>query len=408
MVAMSDINNLEAEFTVIGVLSTDANAYYKTGNLKQEHFFEPILGDMFTKLSTQFEQGLSSDILFLSSAYPQHKDVIRAIMARAISTNFAQTCQLIVDLADKRKVKKLFQEYAEKIDATTNIHEVLAEIDSKLVTSKDTFQIRTEQQVCVDILEAMKVDNACFGTGYPRLDEAMQGGLYKKKTYCIAARQKVGKSVCLGSISHNLSKAKVKHLFIAAEMGCNEILQRSIAHDIGRNSIAFYKEEDRKSEKFNKTIADYAVANKNTAILCDAPSISFDKLKRLILSAKKRYNIEGVVLDYLQIVTGMKSTQNEAQFQGDVAQWLAEVAKKEDIFVLYAAQLNREGLLRGSDGIRNAVDQLYMLHQPSGDTKGERYFTMDASRYTLRTDLGSSTLPQFIIDKHGPYLKEIA
>ena len=68
-----------------------------------------------------------------------------------------------------------------------------------------------------------------FQTGIEKLNQAMEGGMYAGKLYGIVGRKKMGKTMLAGTISTNLQQSGVKHLYLALEMGSEEIHQRNMA-----------------------------------------------------------------------------------------------------------------------------------------------------------------------------------
>jgi replicative DNA helicase len=372
------MNNLDLEFAAVGLLMDYPDDVWKDNGLSEIHFKEKYLGKLYEKIKAEIYKGDFSGRIFFKLQEVEDRKYLLKAMGEASGHLLSQVSKALINLSNARKLKDLLELKATEITPESDINEILASIDSQFSACQDVFQVRTEKEVYLDIAKELDNDLPCYSTGYSHLDMAMAGGLYQKKNYCIAARMKTGKTVSLASISHNLSKQGVKHLYIAAEMTASEILKRNLAHEVGRNPIAFYDKQSRQDDKFNKQVNQVARASEGAGIYCDAPSISFDKLKRFAISAVKKYGIKGLILDYLQIVTGDQNN-NEAQFQGQVAQWLAEFSKKENVFVLYAAQLNRDGLLRGSDGIKMAVDQLYTMHakqNPVGDEARNRWFVL--------------------------------
>ena len=82
---------------------------------------------------------------------------------------------------------------------------------SKMAARETT--AKTKRQVAERLTENVQRPARCFLTGLPRFDNALGGGLYQGRCYGITARKKVGKTLLLGSVSHNLNAAGVKHLF---------------------------------------------------------------------------------------------------------------------------------------------------------------------------------------------------
>jgi replicative DNA helicase len=106
---------------------------------------------------------------------------------------------------------------------------------------------------------------------------------------------------------------------------------------------------------------------------------------------KKRYDIEGVMIDYLQILNvNMKGTNKEQQM-GDVARRLKNLAKDLDIWVIALSQLNRDhqnpeptlNRLRDSGQIAEAADIVCLVYRP--EVYGRRYSGEFAGKETEGT-----------------------
>lgn len=400
--------NLEVESIVLGSLINQNSLYYKLDKLEVDLFSNDLNRGLFQFICEQIEKGDGIIEAHLATRYSGDElTTLRHYVLNSIGIVDVQVyVNLLHDISKKIKFFEIIEDARDNLDV--DVYEVVSKLNGIFDDNSVSSKIRSAATLFKDIAESTKITSPCFSTGLRHLDEAMKGGLYLKRFYCIAARQKVGKTICLASISHNLGKSQIPHIFIAAEMGADEIGQRLLAHDMKVNSVAFNNDKQKATPEFQKRLSDAIVESKSKTIYVDSASIDFNRLKSLIIANCRRYKLKGVVLDYMQIVTGKNKGESEAEFQGRVAQGLAEICKRENIFILTAAQLNRDGELRGSDGIRNAVDQLYYLHKAKTYDKIEkRYLTMEASRYTIQEDIGAEDDPVFMIDKYGPYLTEI-
>lgn len=262
------------------------------------------------------------------------------------------------------------------------------------------------KKVASAIVESMREDLPCYSTGLACLDKSMSGGMYEKRSYCIAARPKAGKTMMLTTISGNMAEAGISHVFIAAEMGANEIHQRLLAARMNRNSLDFMRKHDE-SSMVPEYAAKAASSDAENCYYVDAPGITFDQLRQAVYAAIKTKKVKGFILDYLQLVTGKNRNQTDAEFQAQVAQWIAQVCKKEKIWALYAAQINREGNIRGSDGIVMAADQIYHLEK-NKDT-GYAWMQQLASRYTMALDVGDESFPALRLNvQRGPKFEDVA
>jgi len=155
---------------------------------------------------------------------------------------------------------------------------------------------------------------------------------------------------------------------------------------------------------------------RNTGLRMDKkPGMTFSGLKNAISRAAIKGQIKGVIVDYIQLVKpdiDFKGTQ--AQHYDDVAQYLADAAKVYGVWILGAAQINRDGEVRGGDGLLNACDMAIYQHKMKDKQfidgeNGEHevvWLEMRASRYTLYRDLGSDEQAgAYFVKKKGPYIE---
>jgi hypothetical protein len=117
-----------------------------------------------------------------------------------------------------------------------------------------------------------------------------------------------------------------------------------------------------------------------------------------------KHRIKGVVMDYWQLVGGKANNENETYHLGRVAQWIADVCRKERIFALVAAQLNQEGNTRGGEGLKLACDMYFTLHREK-DQDGA-WLEMEESRYTMYANVVSEYAPGLRMNKCGPHFED--
>ncbi len=268
---------------------------------------------------------------------------------------------------------------------------------------------RTSQVVGQSILEDLNEELSCYSTGIRSLDSAMGGGLFAGKAFGICARKKDGKTVLAASISDNLNHAGVKHLFIAGEMGSKQIQQRMMARRGRFNENDFRSPDRRNNPDFKKRISALASGDPGNIVWEDRPGLTFEDLKRVVSTHVVTSNITGFVLDYFQLVGGKRRGENDAAHFDRVAQWIAQICGKHQIWALVTAQLNQGETpnIRGGEGIRMAFDQVYFLHRP--DKKDENsgpWLEMVDSRYTPYKSVGSKTCQGLrLVSSIGPYFK---
>ena len=414
MGSMTELFNIEAEQTLLGALLVDNEATYKVISfLEPEHFYEPVHQRIYTAILRSLERGVMATAVTLKPQFDSDealKDIggasylakLSGLAAGLISVvDYGRSVQ---EVSERRRALNAIDGFRARL---VNLEDdvSIAEISSELLKISETGRsaaIRTFAQVSLAEADKLTQKLPCFSTGLSAVDEAMKGGVYQKKSYCFAARPKNGKTMLLSSLAYNMAVNGTRVLYIAAEMGAGEIQQRNLARAIGRNSIAFVANRD--DERFVQSVYEAARQQPDTAFYLDAAGITFDELRHFVAQARVRYKIDGFILDYLQLVQGKGRNQNEAEFQAQVAQWIANTCRKDNLFSVYAAQLNREGQVRGSDGIIMAADQVY--HLEMNEAKDAAWATQIVSRYTEQRHIGDISNPRLMLDKHGPHFKD--
>ena len=100
-----------------------------------------------------------------------------------------------------------------------------------------------------------------------------------------------------------------------------------------------------------------------------------DNIETILSSIRSmviKYHIEGVVIDYLQILTINKKSSNVEEAIAEAARRLKNIAKELNIWILALSQLSRDNSnpipsvnrLRGSGQINEAADITILLYRP--------------------------------------------
>ncbi|WP_138476186.1 DnaB-like helicase C-terminal domain-containing protein [Dyadobacter bucti] len=367
------IASLDVEDFVINPLAYEIiqDQYYATGTLNT------------TNLAIQFsakglEQWLPSE--FVSSV--------------VTITNFENLCQIVKGHSMRRKAILRAQEVISLANDMSANHDasvtMLQGMSAELVRSDS---IIGQTQILSD-MRSNGVVKENFATGLTGLDALMGGGMFRGKVYGFSGKAKSGKTLLASTISYNLGENGCRHLYVAMEMGATEIAQRKFARKGKFNSLEFIQ---------GKRTWEGLTPNTEIRYL-DAPGITFNELKSRLLEAVARHQITGAIIDYWQLVQGQDSRQTEEKHLRDVAQGLADFAKRHNIWIFLLSQTNEEGKTFAGQGLIKACDQLYMIH----GTDDTRWLEMTATRYTERMNYGSDDNPSLAINKRvGPYFEEI-
>lgn len=412
-------HNIEAEQAVIGHLMANNRAISSLDGLSAEAFYEPLHQRIFGVMVDKIRMGEWVTPVTLKNFFEQdgtleevggQKYLARLLACGALVMNFRDNARVVLDCYRRREIiatcmATMVQARSFEIDSpaeeiAARSISALRDIASDVVGRK----FKSEQTVTIELLDDLKDRKDAISTGIKAIDDCMEGGMYPGHCYGFAARKKVGKTIMASTVSFNLARAGIRHLFICAEMGAKRIHERNLARHLKVFPSAF--RGNRKNDpNFLVKISDFAVKCSEAMWMVDTPTLTFDELKTIISVGIAKYRIQGFFLDYLQLVGGKQRSESEAQHLGNVAQWIANIAREHNIFAFVTAQINQEGNIRGGESIRQAFDQVYQIHRPDVQDPGVWVEMMD-TRYTAWMDIGSDKNPGLWLNPKGPHFQE--
>lgn len=407
----------EAEARVLGAIMLNNSLLERLHFLNENHFYAPLHQQIFTACKTRIDNGEIATPVTLKGQFESHPDALHGryliqcvnLMQNGVYDSVA-IARFVKEQADRRALiveteKAVHELYGQAVDIVS-VATLLSSICEKIMAGDQKWEMKKGSVVTQAIIDEMKTNAKPFSTGIKLLDEAMDGGLYAGKLYGFAGKKKHGKTILGGTISVNLAVNDVKHLFICGEMSSEEVQQRNLARmgdffpSAFRNDTGYSQSPD-----FQQRLHNSLQWKQDNIIFINAPALTFDKLKHIVKQAVLRHGIKGYILDYWQLVGGKDSKKSMAEHLDDVAQWLADSAKKYGIFAITMAQINQEGNTRGGEGLRLACDQLYQIQRPDL-SQPSMWLEMMDTRYTAWANVGSEDVPQINLNPKGPYFEE--
>lgn len=424
--------DLEVEQQIIGSLFFHSDVFRLISrHISASDFYDKLHADIFSDYQSSYVDGHELSVSVMLKKYSDsdhakklddegigYKQYMAALLSCVVSLGAIVDCAKHVrHLAKIRKLNEIANSIHEKIDMDeVEPLEVMSSIVNSMTDLSDATRMGVNaSDLITQTIKQTQSKNGCTKTGYRRLDNALAGGLYAGNMYAIAARMKAGKTTMLASIAYQVAMNGARIRYLCLEMGGKQINDRIIARHVGLNSLAFLDEKTKNSDNVQNLLAKAHEDFKNiNMIFDDVPGISLDELTILINDIGLSKKCDGIIIDYFQLVKKDDNRQTDAAFEAMVAQRLAQLVKKyPHMWIFTAAQLNRDGEVRGSDGLRMACDVLFMLGttevaDPAGGVQIEAWLDMDASRYTPYRSIGNDKQPAYILRKDiGPFYEEI-
>lgn len=411
--------SIEAEQALIGAVLREPDWMLKAGFVKPHHFSQiphqqiwQVMKDGYHRHGT-FSAISVGDTLVEELRSLGGKQYLGKLMSEAaVVYNAAHYANLVLNMARRRELQEIFRQAETTVTHLPegkDLDEALAEIQGEIQRvgeSGNALKFETSKEIATRLYDSLGKKLSCFSTGIKRLDACMAGGIYQGKSYGVTARKKTGKTVLAATISYNMNKAGVKHLFLTAEMSPDEIMQRSISRAMGCSSMDFLN-STRETQGFKNKVAEYAVkGDSGNTIFLHKPGLTLESLRTAIITARVKFGITGFILDYWQLVGGKKSRVSMAEHLDEVAQWIADYCRKEGLWSFTMGQTNQDGNTRGGEGMRLAFDQVYHLQGLEGRV-GCFWMEMMDTRYTPWENVGADGVPGLYMNVNGPFFEGV-
>lgn len=257
-----------------------------------------------------------------------------------------------------------------------------------------------EAIACIE--EASKRENTLNGVpaGYTQLDR-MTNGWQNSDLIIVAARPSMGKTAFVLSMARNMAVDHKKAVAIfSLEMASLQLVNRLISAEAELPSSKI-RTGQLNNEEWQKL--DYRARKLEEApiFIDDTPAISIFEFRAKCRRLKRQHNIDIVIIDYLQLMTGPpESRGNREQEVSNISRSLKGIAKELSIPIICLSQLNRSvearpdkrpqlSDLRESGAIEQDADVVAFIHRP------EYYgFTEDENQMSLKG------IAEIIIAKH--------
>jgi replicative DNA helicase len=217
-----------------------------------------------------------------------------------------------------------------------------------------------------------KTDQVGIGTGFPRYDFAIGGGLRRGTVNVIGARPKIGKTLLAQNMGMNIAKKGIPVLDLDTEMMFNDFLNRTIASEsqVSINDIESGKFDSNalsKNKVYNKTQAvkgvPYYHINIGGKPFEDQLAIMRRWLARHVGLRPDGTAKECVIIyDYLKLMNSA-DIKDVAEFQalGFMMTALHNFALKYAVPILSFIQLNRDGITKESTDAASGSDRIIWL-----------------------------------------------
>jgi len=371
--------NSDAEIAVIGCLLWDNKSYEKIADfLIEDHFIDLNNKNIFKTIKRLLDKNILVTPITLKNYLEENdKDsfdnytYLNQIKDSAPSTqNAYQYARLLYDLHIKRSLigigKNIIQdtisneEDLEGINLIENAENDLYNLSQTGSSDRKYSLFGESLKKAIDIIDqSFKREGKIAGlpSGLKDLDKKL-GGFHNSDLIIIAGRPSMGKTALGTNIAFNAAKKfKEKEdefgnkttidggkiAFFSLEMSSEQLATRVLAEQSKISSDKMRKAELNK-EDFKKIAKVSSELENLNLVIDDNPILTIPSLRARARRLKRLYDIDMIIIDYLQLMSGSQNVRNDGRVQeiSEITRGLKAIAKELNIPIIALSQLSRQ------------------------------------------------------------------
>lgn len=399
----------ESEMMVLGCMLTSINALNVGADFLDDsdfYFNEHKL--IFAVLKKAFKEDRPSDVHLVCEEL-KRDDKLKAVGGAGYVTSLAQYagtsayieeyCSLVKDKSVLRRMIHAAQVIErDALSEPQNVHGVLDEaqkllfnisqcanqssgtmIDEILSGVKGEKQIpylKDLQERQEKFIERGPEDPGITGTPSHFADlDKMLNGLGESNLIILAARPAMGKTALAINIAENVCfKSKCAVGIFSLEMSAEQLVHRIVCSQAEVESDKI-KTGSLNGMEYQRVVAAVSEMQQHTMVIDDQPGLKITDLRARARRMKESYDIQLLVIDYLQLLSGSGSNRNMESRQNEISEisrMLKNLARELNVPVICLSQLSRKveerqghrpmmSDLRESGSIEQDADQVLFL-----------------------------------------------
>jgi replicative DNA helicase len=371
--------NFDAEIAVIGCLLWDNKSYEKIADfLIEDHFIDLNNKNIFKTIKRLLDKNILVTPITLKN-YLEENDknsfdnytYLNQIKDSAPSTqNAYQYARLLYDLHIKRSLigigKNIIQdtisneEDLEGINLIENAENDLYNLSQTGSSDRKYSLFGESLKKAIDVIDqSFKREGKIAGlpSGLKDLDKKL-GGFHNSDLIIIAGRPSMGKTALGTNIAFNAAKKfKEKEdefgnkttidggkiAFFSLEMSSEQLATRVLAEQSKISGDKMRKAELNK-EDFKKIAKVSSELENLNLVIDDNPILTISSLRARARRLKRLYDIDMIIIDYLQLMSGSQNVKNDGRVQeiSEITRGLKAIAKELNIPIIALSQLSRQ------------------------------------------------------------------
>ena len=355
-------HSIEAEQSVVGAMLMDRDAITTASAIIcGDDFYQTAYGVIFDSVVELFNEGKPVDLITLQNRLKE-KDVpeeisslefVRDMLAAVpTSANVKYYAEIVAEKSTLRKMIKMNEEIANACYLAKEPVEAIMERTEKkvfeLVQNRNNGDFVPIKQVVLNALEKIEKSSKSKGTvtgiptGFIDLDYKTSG-LQPSDLILVAARPSMGKTAFVLNIAQHVAFRQNKTVAIfSLEMSKEQLVNRLFSLE-SYVDAQLLRTGNLKDSDWEKLIEGAGIIGRSNLIIDDTPGISISEMRSKCRKYKLEHNLELIIIDYLQLMSGSVGGRSESRQQeiSDISRSLKALARELHVPVISLSQLSR-------------------------------------------------------------------
>ena len=354
-------HSMEAEQSVIGAMIMDSDAIMIASEIiLAEDFYNKQYGVLFDAMVELNNEGKPVDLVTLQDRLKE-KDVPPEVsspgfitdLVKAVPTsaNVKYYANIVAEKATLRRLIRINEEIANTCYVgKDSLEDILTDTEKRvfdLIQRRNTGEFVPIRQIVMDAMDTIEKASHNKGnvtgvaTGFLDLDYKT-AGMQPSDLILVAARPSMGKTAFVLNVAQYVAFKQDKTVAIfSLEMSKEQLVNRLFSMESKVDS-QHLRTGNLSDAEWEKLIESAGVIGKSNLIIDDTPGISFPELRSKCRKYKLENNLEMIIIDYLQLMSGSgRSTDSRQQEISDISRSLKALARELRVPVIALSQLSR-------------------------------------------------------------------
>jgi len=387
---------IDLEEAVLGAIMLEKDSVLEVIDiLKPESFYKEENQKIYSAIVDLASSNKAIDLLTVTEELRKKKQIDEVggpVYVAQLTTRVASAAhiefhaRIVAQKFIQRELIRVSSEIQSRaFDESTDVNDLLDFSEAELFNvgqgniKKESQKINVLiKEALIQIEEASKRADSLIGipSGFTRLDR-LTNGWQKSDLVIVAARPSMGKTAMVLSMARNMAVEHNKAVALfSLEMSSMQLVNRLI---VSETELPSHRIRNGKLADFEWEQLDYKIKKllESPIYIDDTPAISVFELRAKARRLKRQFNVDIIIIDYLQLMTGTPDTKfNREQEVSTISRALKGIAKELDVPVIALSQLNRSveirsgtkrpqlSDLRESGAIEQDADMVLFIHRP--------------------------------------------